>query len=366
MLANKLQEKFKLAQPKKRTLEKSEINGEKKKFKKRGGYSKPITTEEINELKQTDLLCNENVFFLQIEEILKTSKLGEKYNNFISSWFEQFRTFVSSLPSDPEKRSINDLKWINKKVKIPLNTSHVEISDAMFQFITPKSIEIIGAHKLSTSITGQDIYIDVAIEIPSQCFQKENYLNLIYHKKKAIYLSDIARKLSDWELVQSLKFTFFHNDQFSPVLIVSPKKSEFKKNIKFLIHLHCDQDTFKLNRFVTTTSNVRAALFKEKAGNELVATPHYNASILKDLNLKENEQFLEKTLSLHDNVRKSLVLLKLWLRSRHLDGGFFGFNSFILSSYAGYLIKMKKITLSMNVYEVLRNFWINLGKIKLL
>lgn len=336
-------------------IENGNVKKQKKTYK-----NKVLTAEEINELRKSNCLTNENIFAMQIEEILKATNLNDKHKKCINSWTAELETFLSKLHSDSEKLPSTELKWLKKQnCKIPLNVADLNVPEFNFQFIAPKSIKVIGSYKLNT-LVGPTYAVDVAIEMPAECFQKENYLNLIYHQKKALYLSYLAIKLKNWNQVADCAFSFFHNDKFNPVLEIRPANAT-SKHIKFIIQLHCERNSFKWTRFVPQTSNVRGGLFNEDS-SEVVPTPHYNSSILRDLTLLQNEDFLEKTLALQDNVKKALVLLKLWLRSKGLDSGYFGFNGYVLSMFAAYLVRKKKITIAMSVYDVLRNFWINLGK----
>lgn len=53
-------------------------------------YKQP-TVEELNELRETENLFQSNLIRLQIEELLNSVKIKEKYKNlFIKSWFDVF------------------------------------------------------------------------------------------------------------------------------------------------------------------------------------------------------------------------------------------------------------------------------------
>ena len=52
---------------------------------------------------------------------------------------------------------------------------------------------------------------------------------------------------------------------------------------------------------------------------QLPPTPHYNASILRDLVMDSNEQYCVRILEEHKNLREGIMLLKIWLKQRGLD-----------------------------------------------
>lgn len=95
--------------------------------------------------------------------------------------------------------------------------------------------------------------------------------------------------------------------------------------------------------------------------NEHAPTPHYNSCILDDLNRKFNEDYLANAIAENANVRDAIVLLEIWLRQRGLDSGYGGMTKFILAMFVAYLIQGKRISLSMNSYQIIRQVWIHFG-----
>lgn len=93
--------------------------------------------------------------------------------------------------------------------------------------------------------------------------------------------------------------------------------------------------------------------------NEHSATPHYNSYILGDLNRKFNEEYLANAIAENAHVRDAIVLLGVWLRQRGLDIGYGGMTEFILSMFVAYLLQCKRISVSMNSYQIIRQVWIN-------
>lgn len=331
---------------------KTKSESSKKNPKRKVDHFKALTTDEINRLRETEDVTNESLFALQITEIIKAAKPSEKYEHFIRTWTNEFRDFILALPSNAEKRPVAE--WVATGLNAPLDETNLNIPDFEFQFIVPKQALAIGSRRMETSI-GPYFTIDLVVEIPAKCFQKTDYLNMIYHKKKALYLSYLAQKLSAWSNAAKCKFQFFANDKFNPVLVIRPNSS---KKVTFYVHVSCESNTFKLNRFLPSTSNIRSSLFGENE-EDILPTPHYNSSVLADMTLLQNEEFINHSLDGVPNVKSAVVLFKLWLRTRGLEQS--GFNGFVVSMFAVWLLKKKKINVSMTVYEILKNIWVNLG-----
>lgn len=331
-----------------------------KKFK--SNNYKPATQEELNQLQESSVDLSETVLSLQIDNILKSFKLSTKYENFISTWMENLTEFLGSLPSEIEKQQWSDIKWLNTKVMNPLSNDQLNLPKFCFQFLTPKSVRLTGS-KLISTLQSDHIAVDIAVEIPRKCFQKEDYLNTIYHQKKAIYLSYLALKLRKWDQQANLEFMYDRLDILRPILKITAN-SDLKKAVTFNIHVVAEEGTFKLTRFVPWNSNIRDALFdgSDSGSGDIVNTPHHNMSIMRDLTSLANDNFLTETLRPCVNVTKGISLFKLWLKTRRLNEDFCGFSGQIVSMFAAYLLKTRKLNASMSVFDVIRSLFLNLSK----
>lgn len=186
-----------------------------KKFKLKKELHRVANVDEINQLQASEKLYHSNFFHLQMEELLKATKVSEKRRAFIDAWLELLTTFLTSLDSDEEKHAVGDLKWLRKKnICVPISEviPFDESLKYFFQFLTPKSVFAIGALRTATVIDATDLVLDVCMEIPHEFFHKTNHLNGVYHRKRALYLSYVALKLSKWDQIAECKFTLVHND----------------------------------------------------------------------------------------------------------------------------------------------------------
>lgn len=140
---------------------------------------------------------------------------------------------------------------------------------------------------------------------------------------------------------------------------------KYGKHLTINLHAVCGEESFKIERFAPEKSNVKQLIGPDggelQKNNEHTATPHYNSCILGDLNRKFNEEYLANTIAENANVRDALVLLEIWLRQRDLDRGYGGMTKFILAMFVAYLIQCKRISLSMNSYQIIRQVWIHFG-----
>ncbi|XP_055904570.1 nucleolar protein 6 [Eupeodes corollae] len=352
---------------KRKTNTETPTNGlppKKQKIDKNSALFKQPTVEELNQLNETKNLFHSNLFRMQIQEILGEIKIKDKYTKFVNSWMETFASFLAKLKSENCKNDSSALPWLKKSQMIlPLALDKFQLKSFQFQFIKPTEKPfIVGSFKHQAMI-GPKFTVDVCVLMPNECFQKDDYLNLVYDQKRALYLAYIANKMTQTNPDKyDFKFNYFNNNPLKPVLEVTPAGSIGKKLI-LRIFVGAGESAFKLNRFVPWNSNIRGSIFGEKDTSENLplATPNYNAGVLFDLTLKKNQSALEETLFNHKNLQEGLILLKVWLRQRNFDVGYAGFGSHIMSAFVVYLFRQRKLHTAMSSYQVARQVWNHLA-----
>ncbi|KAL7730970.1 hypothetical protein ACLKA6_014201 [Drosophila palustris] len=320
----------------------------KKKKMKHSESVKPPTLEEIKELRDTRNLFHSNLFKLQVKEMLEEVQIKPKYSNFISTWLETFTTAIEEL---------TDGLLDACQLEVPL---HLHKKPFNFQFLTPSSPpKLIGAAATGT-LLGPKIVVDVALEMPAACFQKEDYLNLIYDQKRALYLASVASKIKELAAFAADQFVYnYHaNNPLKPVLEMTPA-AKLGKHIMFRLYITAPLEIFSLSRFVPWNNNIRPSAFGDKWDEKqtLPATQHYNANVLFDLTLAQNQALLLSSFTGRRNFQEGLLLLKVWLRQRQLDVGYSGFSSHILAAYIVYLSQNRLLHLSSSSYQVARTVW---------
>lgn len=339
-----------------------------KKIKLKKNFHKMAKVEEINQLIASEKMYHSNFFQLQTEELLKAIKLSEKRLNFIESFSSELTELLTAFPSEEEEIPVHELKWLKKNRVVPPIDDDLlfDSTPIKFQFISPASVFPIGSFR-SKTVINEDPMIDMCVDIPNDFFSKGNHLNGIYHRKKALYLSFLASKLSKWNQISECKFSYAHGNPFQPILIFRPA-GKYGKHLVFSLRAVCSEESFKIERLSPEKSNVKQLKVVSKCDSKIVkneehsATPHYNSSILGDLNTKFNDTNISNIIGDNQHIRDAIMLLKIWSKQRDFDLGPFGFNGFIISMFVTYLIQKNLITASMNSYQIIRQVWIHLGK----
>lgn len=345
-------------------LDNNSANSAAKRQKLKKDVYKKTNVEEINQLKTTERLYHSNFFHLQTEELLKESKLPEKHVKFIGTFYEQLTTFLTSLPTEDQEQAVHELKWLKiNRIFPPISKETLfDLSPIKFRFIAPNSIFKAGSSLTETVISSEPI-VDLYVEMPAEFFHEGNHLNGIYHRKKALYLSYLAAKLNTWDGVAEVKFAFVKGNPFQPALSLQPS-GKYGKKIRFQLRAACNEENFKLERFSPEKSNVEQVYNGAIVKNiEHSATPYYNSMVLSDLNAKFNNESMCNVLAANPHVKDAIILLKIWLRQRDLCSSHVAFNGYILSMFIAFLMRKNLIVATMNSYQIIRQVWIQLGKL---
>ena len=322
-----------------------------KRKKLKSDLYKPPTVEELNQLRETENLFHSNLFRLQIEEMLSEIQIKDKYKRLFDSWFEKLETTIQSI-NETEEFELSDTtlgKTLNVIVPMPKVPKETK---GTFKFLKPSNIAVVGSYAFDAAV-GPHITVDVMIEMPAEMFQKVDYQNYRYMKKKALYLAYIASSITD-DIAESKKFI---GDNLRPILKLVPN-GKLSRKVTVLVHVSTEDGSFKLNRFLPEKNSIRPGWFLTNAENEdLPPTPHYNSVILRDLVMSRSSLENVKIIKEYPNLRDGIILLKIWLAQRDLTKGFESFNGYVITMFVLYLLSIKKLNTFMSSYQIVRNVW---------
>ncbi|RVE45335.1 hypothetical protein evm_010040 [Chilo suppressalis] len=328
----------------------------KKRLKTRSLYRQP-TVNELNRLQETENLFNSNLFRLQIEEILLEVQVKEKTEKKFQEWFLQLKDHLLSICEDGTEYNLTEPTLHKKlKVKLPISTK-LDKTKCVFKFLKFDNVEIAGSYSLGCSINSK-LKVDLQITVPADTYTKNDSINYRYHKKRAAYLACIAAHLKNYEGVENLQYSWINGCETRPVLDLTPT-GKLGKHMTVRIDLKSQSEAYKLHRFSPSRNNLRESwLLSENAENNTEVgppTPFYNSSILCDQTAAENNSVLEQTLMNSENLKQSIVLLKIWLRQRNLQ-----VSGYIINMFIVYLVQNRRINNIMSSYQIVRNVWIAL------
>lgn len=330
------------------------------KSKKKNELLKPPTVEELNNLKMTENLYNNNLFRLQIEELLKEVAIKQKRHKALNSWLDGF---LKSLNELPEYRDVtlSSIKVTQKtkcnkflhalatKYKCPVKTD----LDLQMSFIKPESASSFGLFN-SSSLAGPHLETSINISMPKECFLVKDFLNNRYLVKRFYYLIYLFENLT----AHAKEIVLHDSNPLLPIIQLQPTDDP---KITVKLYVTPLQDYFKPSRFLPDQNNMKKDLFESEISDieALKTTPTllYNSVLAHDVTLAENSLFVQATLSDQTSIQDGIKLLTVWLKQRELHTGWGGFSPTLLMYLVTYMLVKKKITKLMSSYQVARNFW---------
>ncbi|ROT73818.1 putative nucleolar protein 6 [Penaeus vannamei] len=199
-----------------------------KKNKDGGSLYKPPTVDELNTLRETQMLYHSNLFRMQMEEVLREVSIKAKHSQQLEKWMNQFSAFVKSLPASSSYQ-LDNTEWMEtKNICNPMPDDVPKVSGT-FLFMAPRSMQFIGSF-LSNTTTSQNRTVDIMLVLPKDCVHANDWQNGRWLVKRAKYLSWLAAELREnTELVSDLSWTTHLGCESRPVLQVAPSGGLGKK-----------------------------------------------------------------------------------------------------------------------------------------
>ncbi|XP_057967920.1 uncharacterized protein LOC131157627 isoform X2 [Malania oleifera] len=201
-----------------------------------------------------------------------------------------------------------------------------------FKFKRPKSLVIGGSYPMRC-IAKPDVNVDLFIRLPKACFDKEDYLDYCYHAKRCLYLCIIKKYLKLSSFVNKVEWSTFQNEARKPVLVVYPAVKAVENHGLFVRIIPTAKSLFKIYKLKLK----RNSFCSLKLGITSLATPKYNSSILEDMFLEDNAEFVNKTFSGWKELGEALILIKVWARRRSSIYAYDCLNGFLISVLLAFL-----------------------------
>ncbi|GFZ18678.1 hypothetical protein Acr_27g0004170 [Actinidia rufa] len=237
-----------------------------------------------------------------------------------------------------------------------------------FKFKKPKSIEIGGSYSMRCTAK-PDVNVDLFVRMPKECFHEKDYLNYRYHAKRFLYLCIVKKYLKLSSVAQKVEWSTFQNEARKPILVVHPGFFTYSTERKFpsgTVDMKLVESPQLLVRIIPTATSVfnvsklnldRNNFRALNQGGVLQATLKYNSSILEDLFLEDNAEFVKRTFLGWKELGEALILLKVWARQRSSIYVHDCLNGFLISVIMAYLATKSgrnRINNSMTMMQIFR------------
>lgn len=218
-----------------------------------------------------------------------------------------------------------------------------------FKFNKPKTFKIGGSYSINC-VVKPAVNVDLFVGLPKECFHEKDYLNHRYHAKRCLYLCVIKKHLKSSPSFDKVEWSAMQNEARKPVLVVYPAVKSVEAPGFFVRIIPTAASLFNIAKLNLKRNNVRA--FNQDGIPR--ATPKYNSSILEDMFLEDNAEYVEKTISRWKELGEALILLKVWARQRSSIYVHDCLNGYLISILLSYLVSLDKINNSMKALQILR------------
>eukprot|EP01138_Halocafeteria_seosinensis_P003773 gb/GECG01003858.1/.p1 GENE.gb/GECG01003858.1/~~gb/GECG01003858.1/.p1 ORF type:complete len:1501 (+),score=200.78 gb/GECG01003858.1/:1-4503(+) len=242
----------------------------------------------------------------------------------------------------------------------------------------PSSIDVVGSFLLHT-MTKPVLNVDLAVEIPDECFEERDIKNYAYFDKKQLYLRAIVSQLLNHPDIKSgdcyMDIAAIHHDKVKSCIRLqyhnTPSRNssgqdshdtasannentevgESMKDFAIRIHARVSDRVFKRSQLAPQWNNVQRRSHREKPQP---STPCYNSIVAGDMFMKESLYAFHSALLEVPNAVDAIIFLKRWVNSKGMSRQPDSVNGFLITAIVVLLIRREVVVSEMTVLQILR------------
>ena len=225
-------------------------------------------------------------------------------------------------------------------------------SQKPFLFRAPSRVEVVGSFAIHAAVR-PDCALDLAVEIPQDCFDDKDQLNHRYHAKRALYLSHVATALEKKASALGIAAVEWGGcvagDPRRPFLLV--RLQDGGPPLRILAA--APPTAFPLHRLHPSRNNLRTATKPGGKGGEpeLLPTPFYNAGIVQDMLMIEHAAVMRAAGAAAGGYAHAAMLLRVWAARQRLCEGADGLSGFFLTMLLAHLVQSGRAVSSCFFFE---------------
>ncbi|KAI8108438.1 hypothetical protein M9434_006464 [Picochlorum sp. BPE23] len=192
-----------------------------------------------------------------------------------------------------------------------------------FVFKSPLQVRYIWGSSIG-ALSSFSPVAQIALEIPSECFDEKDHLNHRYYAKRILYLSHILvvlKKMKKDVGISNARWSKTCIDMRKPCLELSLKEYE---GLRVEISTAIPVETFPLHKVAPERNTLRSATCTVEGRHELCSTPVYNRGIVEDMLVLHAASELTSLAKQFPRMRDVMVLLMAWASQHALLEGYDG------------------------------------------
>ncbi|KOS15490.1 hypothetical protein Malapachy_2735 [Malassezia pachydermatis] len=284
--------------------------------------------DEIHGLKETSDLYQNNVFKLQLDEMLKHTKPSMAHAGPMESALRELQATLQAIPAI-EAQPLSAAKKVleqrvGRSVIIPFCDPVPHQDPAYtFAFDKPSALNLVGSWPLKAAARRPGTMdVDVEVVMPSSLFQEKDTFNARYFYKRAFYMAVLAEHLHQVRETLSMQVEYLDlgGDRRRTCIVLRPERTKgdldfTKLHAVIRIHLAHAPNTFPLARLAPNRNSLRGSQV-DSAGEALPPTPIYNSCVVADSLRLAHLVFLHATSDMCPHFAEACQLLKTWAMQR--------------------------------------------------
>ncbi|KAL3670278.1 hypothetical protein V7S43_004591 [Phytophthora oleae] len=317
-------------------------------------YALP-SANELRHLRAADPTTSYRASFfrLQVDELLAAT--GRKPSAIASAGLQTLLFQVKEILQNLQDQQVTQDALQARGLLV---RNHVKRKEIVLPFHRPARLDIVGSYILQTMAyagkkSGQYgvLTVDLAVEMPQDCFLPKDFGNYRYFDKRNLYLGVLASELqSHPELFEEVKLQAWHGEYEKPVAMLKVNPDFLSENglkgakVQVRVIPVVTTELFKLSKLAPSRSNVKHEPNMTEEEMKHCSTPMYNNSILEDMMVRQHTRELHAALKEAPQFTEACILAKVWLRQRGFHKAMDSVNDFLVSMLLLYLYQKKRIT----------------------
>ncbi|DBA04390.1 TPA: hypothetical protein N0F65_009986 [Lagenidium giganteum] len=308
-------------------------------------------------------------FRLQVDELLENvqHKPSAKWTTGLQKTLFQVKNILEAIGDQQVTQEALQAKGLCVR-------NRIKRKEIVLPFKKPSRMDVIGsfilknmafARKSASSEYGV-FTVDIAVEMPAECFLPKDFMNYRYFDKRNLYLGVLAAEMqSHSQVFDKVHLTGFRSEFEKPIAVlhVNPTylaEHYIKANsVQVRLIPVITPDVFKLVKLAPTRCNIRhdPSMTEEEMQN--CTTPMYNNSILEDMMIRRHTKDLHAVLTENPQFAEACVLAKVWVCQRGFHKTTDSLNGFLISMVLLYLWSKKRVNAqatSEQIFKVLIQF----------
>lgn len=292
-------------------------------------------------------------FRLQIDELLaavQSKPSGSKAAQGIQVLLFEVKTTLEALGEQQVTHAVLSARGLPVR-------NHIKRKEIVLPFRKPARLDVVGSYILNNmafSRKGSAEYavltVDVAVEMPRECFLAKDFGNYRYADKRSLYLGVLVAELQGRaERYAKVSLAGFNGDCDKPVAVVHVNSAHLARhNVKcsqFCIRIIpvVTSELFKLSKLAPSRNNIRHEPDMTEEQMKACRSPHYNNAILEDMMMRQHTRELHAALKSSPSFAEACVLIKVWVRQRGFHRAPDSINGFLACMLLLFLLQTKRI-----------------------